>query len=157
MGRYANPKPTAVYKALGTTRSNTIVVAADPDLTIPVFANSLYIIKALIVWDGDGNTVGGIKIRVGTGSGAVRSMFYTANTNTSIGSVASNSSPGTMTNISGSFEKLPSIVNATDHIVIDGLIQTVNATNIYVQWAQSGVTGLATRVQAYSFLSVQKI
>ena len=157
MGRYIAPTGNPVIKRLDTSRSSTTTLASDPELSIPAQANSLYIVKAIILWDGQGSTTNGIKIKVNVPSGSIRSMFYLANTNTSVGSVGSNSAPTSILNTIGSFEVLPSVSGAQDVIVIDGVIQTVNAGNITIQWAQSSSSVTVTKVGGYSSFSLVKV
>lgn len=157
MGRYAKPTGNPVVKLLDTSRSSTTTLVDDPELSIPALANSIYMVKAIILWDGQGSVTNGIKIKINVPSGSIRSMFYMANTNTTTGGAAANTAPKSILNNSGAFEVLPNVSGVQDVIIIDGIIQTVNAGNITVQWAQSSSSVIVTKVGGYSWLSLVKL
>lgn len=143
-------------KVVQTTRAVTITLAQDPELIVTgLEAATYYKVKAYISWDGNGSTTNGIKLRIAGSSATVISSIYIANTNTS--SVNADPTANESGGVPGGFSKLPNFAASTEVILIEAVVLTTLASNIYVEWSQAASVATATRVNVGSNLIVTKL
>lgn len=143
-------------KTSQTARASTTTLTQDPDLIISsLLASTYYKFHAYILWDGNGSTSNGIKIRVATSSGVILSEIFTSNTNTS--SSNSSSTSNEIGGIPAGYNKLPNAAGAQEVILIEGVIETIGVSTIYVEWSQSASNATTTRLNSGSHLTVTKI
>lgn len=150
--------PISAKKVIDTSRGSTTTLSADPELSITNLLNSSwYSVRALIVWDGSGSTVNGIKIRIGTTNCTLFSSLYmcSSNTTTANSGITGNVNTG----VPAGFEKLPSFSGATDLMIIEATVVTSGAgvPSIFVEWSQSASNATVTRVKTSSRLTVSKL
>jgi len=136
-----------------TLRASTTVLAADPDLSIPLLTSSWYKVSALIAWDGGGSTTNGIKIRVGVTNAALRNVMYIASTNTGAANTAPVSNTGGLA--PSGFDRLPSAASVVDTILIEAVVLTSASGSpaVFIEWAQSSSNATPTNVNDGSILT----
>jgi hypothetical protein len=157
----ANITPIVASKAATLSRSNTNVLAADPDLQVPIVATGTYIFEALLnVW-GTTTSTQGIKwnlYAVGTptftfAAGVMRSDWIvpTAASNFGISSAITPGGPS-ITDIGAT-----SIGNQIITLKGGFIATAVSGATLGISWAQFSSSANAANVGLGSYLKVQKI
>ena len=140
-------------KTSSTARSNTATVAVDPDLVVPVAANTRYNLEALLFPSGD--TTADFRMTFVVPAGAT--IVWVPRGPSPLISV----DPATLTmsqQVSGSEAVLGVYSSAAGAIAPKGHIQTgATAGNVELRWAQGTSAGAPTTLAAGSWLSLSKV
>lgn len=142
-------------KAANTGRASTTVTSADPDLTVSLSANSVYVMRAYIIW---GNSeAGDIFMDFNVPSGATGS-WSTVQPATSV-----TGDPASMRVVANDVDAartygwsdpgggLPNGANLV------GTVVTTNAGTYAFAWAQAASNASATTVYAHSWLMLERV
>lgn len=142
-------------KTANTDRVSTTTFADDPDLSVTVDANEVYEIRCTLLVHSSSQVAGDFKMKFTGPAGATllaTAYGYDAAATTNNGVVAA----GLTLNTSGSFG-IVSIVEPWNPVQVNGvLVTSVTAGLFTLQWAQNTTSATVTRLQAHSFLRLER-
>ena len=146
--------PYRVDKTAPQSVTSSTTLVNDGDLTVPVEANAIYEVEALILASGD--TAGDIRVAWTIPSGAATAgrvcigpqLGMTAATNTAMVDISRN----------WATQQTYGVSTSTVGILEKGTL-TTSATpgNLQMQWAQGTSSATATNVESGSWLRIQRI
>lgn len=142
-------------KAANLDRSSTTTFADDPDLTVSVLANAVYEVRCSLLVHSSSQTAGDFKMKFTGPAGATllaTAYGYDAAATTNNGVVAA----GLTLNTTGSFG-IVQVVEPWNPVQVSGvLVTSVTAGLFTLQWAQNTSSATVTRLQAHSFLRLER-
>jgi hypothetical protein len=143
--------PVPAVKAADTSRASTITTTDDPDLTLPVLANSTYLFEAFIAYTSAAVT-GDFKLNFNAPTGATG---YWNGIGPSTASVADPDSVRVIATVPGATSRtygVPLASNVFGLNVRGSVITSTTAGSLTAQWAQATSDANATVVKAGSWL-----
>lgn len=133
-------------KTADTARTTTVTPAADPDLTLAVAANSVYLVKVSLVYKGAATNTGDLKFSFSVPSGATFAGGFVGIANPLALYVLSVTAASTLVSYSnGTGNPLWCEVTAT-------LVTSSTAGFLTLNWAQNTSNATATALMAGSSL-----
>jgi hypothetical protein len=141
-------------KIATTSRSNTISVSDDPDLTIQLAANALYAFIAFIRPSTVNGNSQGVRI-IWNYSGTIGTGGFKSCGQQALNSTQQISNVNFALNVQAGLTTLPDAVN--DYVLWIGEIHTTTAGTLSLQWAQVSSAAQASQVLAGSFLRVARM
>lgn len=142
--------PGGAWKTGDTPRTSTIVLAADPDLTIGLAVNAIYAVQALLVYTGATAGTGDLQVTPTVPAGS--SSTWTA--------VALDASLGT-SNIGVAHTGFVFGSNGTGSTrtaILFGTVSTsVTAGAVAITWAQNTSNSTATTMKANSWMTARRL
>jgi hypothetical protein len=138
-------------KAADTARSSTTTLTADPDLTIPVLANSSYLVTISLVYKGNTTNAGDLKFGFSVPSGATLPGGFLGITNPLALYIVSVTASSVLVSYSnGVGNPLWCTVTAT-------LLTSGTAGNLTLTWAQNTSNGTATTLMTGSSMQAAQV
>ncbi len=140
-----------------TDRSSTTTLANDPDLSVPVLANAVYVLNAAFLIHSSSAAAGDFKFQFTAPTGSVLlgtvtgySAAATVNTNVVVSGFTLNTVPALGAGVD--------VAEPWNPAQITGLLN-VGSTggNFVLQWAQATSSATITRLQTNSFLSLRRV
>ncbi len=143
---------TVAWKSADLARSNTDTLAADPDLTLAVAANSVYLVEAYLPYTSSpAGTTSGLKVGLAFPAGGEIRCNVTSSVNSAMG-VA-----GRLHNSGAEVGQNNGSAQNT-HMEIRGMVQTAGtAGNVAVTWAQNNLSADSTTVRKFAYLKLRKL
>jgi hypothetical protein len=142
-------------KTANTDRSSTTTFTDDPDLTVPVDANEVYEVHCSLLIHSSAINAGDFKMKFTAPAGATllaTAYGYDAASATNNDVVAA----GLTLNTTGSFG-IVSLAEPWNPIQVNGVLVTSGTAGSFtLQWAQNASSATVTRLQAQSFLSLNR-
>jgi hypothetical protein len=130
-------------KAADTARTTTVTLTADPDLTLSVLANTVYLVKISMLYKGAATNTGDFKLGFSVPSGASLAGGFTGIANPLGVTIIPVTASSTLTSYSnGTGNPLWCMVTAT--------LVTSAAGSLTLTWAQNTSSATATTLMAGS-------
>jgi hypothetical protein len=146
----------AKFKTADTARVSTVALANDPDLVVALAANATYRYEVRLPYRCVTTFAQQIKV----------AMVYSGTRNIHVADIITNSGGLVMfvadivtgiAQLETGFVNTPSAADFDNSIRYDGLIRTINAGNLQVQWAQANSNANATTVRQGASIVVTRI
>lgn len=147
-----------VEKAADTSRVNTVVRSADPELTLPVSANAFYWFEFMLSYTGLGDATDGGDLSMGLNSPAGSTIVWsgeghdTAMTTAGFVTRGPRTQSATTTSSSGTRSTGIALIAYPR-----GSLRTINAGNFALNWTQATASATATVVQLGSLLRLHRL
>jgi hypothetical protein len=155
-------RPAYAYKATNQDRSSTTTMLTDPDLSLPLDANSVYLIEFHIFVGGPSGGLMVTQWAVPAGADGLKGVHGPAST------MAGDSQPQSLAdNVTGRFGSHGFSTTVTygrrnsptnlSYVIETGTVMTTTAGTCAMQWAPSGSTTTATRMGRGSWMRATRI
>jgi hypothetical protein len=142
-------------KSANTDRASTTTFADDPDLTLAVLANAVYEVRCSLLVHSANQAAGDFKMKFTAPAGSTllaTAYGYDAAATTNNGVVAA----GLTLNTTGSFGVVQ-VVEPWNPVQVNGVLVTSGTAGFFtLQWAQTASSVTLTRLQAQSFLMLNR-
>lgn len=148
--------PITRIKPGDTARASTTTFANDPDLILPVAANSTYFVQAVLFYTGAATMGSGFKytFTVPTSATGMHGDSYQNSSNIYVGDIAYNWTDTPQPQGGAWTDGVTSFLN----VKISGILVVAGtAGNLTLQWAQFTSSATNTTLRANSFLAASRI
>lgn len=147
--RIGSPAARGAHKAAGTSRNNTTVLSADPDLRVALEPNRAYAITLMLIFD-DGSVLGAADLKYDFNGPAGAALFASQ---MSFADTATTVRSGNVTTAMNQAKVVNVLTEVAHGLLLSGVI-VVGATPgvLEFRWAQNVSDAGNLTIQAGSFL-----